>query len=214
MSLYQSRAIKPIEDDFFEIIVNKLNTYLPLSPVCQEKLQSVLSEITYKKGSHILSAGAKQQYAWFSIDGLMQEIAVDQESFSTKTTWFWFGFAFIYAVPGFFDRGPSQVTINVVKDSRVAMISYEDWNGLKNECPEIETLTEKLRTEYQLMRRQHSIDRSSLSTAERYLKYESRINLLFQYIKLKHIAEYLGMSTDTLGKLRRNSAKIFSPPGG
>jgi hypothetical protein len=207
MNFSLSKTIKPIEEDFFSDITNKFNKFYLITNLLKVELQSVMFEVTYKKGSHILGAGAKQPILWVTLDGLLQEITVDKETFSTKTTWFWSGFSIVYAAPGFFDQEFSQVIINVVKDSRVAFISYEHWKKLKDKYEEFEKLTEVLRSDYERSRKQHLIDLSALTAIARCIKYELEIDLLLQHIKLKHVAEYLGMSTDTLGKIRRKLIK-------
>lgn len=207
MNLIQSTSIKPISDEVFNAIVDKMEQSYSISNIFKTRLRSVLLEITYKRGCHILNAGAKQPIAWFLIDGILQEITVDKVTFERKTAWFWFGFAFVYAAPGFFDREPSQITINVVKDSKMATISYQNWKALKDSFEEFDKLTEILRSNYETSRKLHLNDINALSTIDRYVKYEAKVNTLFQHIQLRHIAEYTGMSTDTLGKLRRNFIK-------
>lgn len=209
MSFSKSTAIKPVTDEFYNAIAAKLNVFYSMSNAFQANLRSFMYEVTYKKGSHILNAGAKQPMVWFALDGLLQEITVNKETFDTKTTWFWFGFAFVYAAPGFFDQESSNITINVVRDSRVAFVSYEKWKILKDTFEETEKLTEILRSDFETLRKLHLNDINTLHATDRYLKYESQINQLFQHIKLKEIAEFLGMSTDTLGKIRR---KILKQP--
>lgn len=195
--------VTPISDESFEILIDIMGHIMDLSKEFKAMLRLMLFEVTYRKGSTILSRGAKQNIVWFTIDGLLREISVDRDSYAEKTSWFWFALTFIYAIPGFFDQEPSQVNIKVVKDSKVIFISYENWKILKDTFAETDKLTEKIRSDFEVVRKQHANDIINLSTTERYLKKEVELNLLFPYIQLKYIAEYMGMSTDTLGKLRR-----------
>jgi len=195
--------VTPVSKESFEILIGIIGRFLYLSKEFKAMLQLMLFEVTYSKGSTILSAGAKQNIVWFTLDGLLREISVDKDTFAEKTSWFWFALTFIYAIPGFFDQEPSQVNIKVIKDSKVIFISYDNWKTLKDTFAETDILTEKIRSEYEITRKQHSNDINDLSTTARYLKNEVELNMLFPYIQLKYIAEFMGMSTDTLGKLRR-----------
>ena len=130
--LPQTNPTKPISDESFQALISSLENIFNPTDLFKLRLRSVLFEISYKKGSNILNAGAKQSIIWFILDGLLQEITVDKHTFSTKTTWFWFKHNFVYAMPGFFDQEPSQITINVVKDCKVVFISYENWKVLKD----------------------------------------------------------------------------------
>jgi len=163
----------------------------------------LLSEITYKKGINILNSGAKQSVLWFNLDGLLREISFDQCTYAAQTSWYWFKSSFVYAMPGFFDQEPSQVSIEVVKDTRVVFFSYDNWKILRDSFVEAERLIEMIRSNYETARKIHLKEINELNTKARYLKHETKINQLFPNIKLKYIAEYMGMSTDTLGKLRR-----------
>lgn len=207
MGLLSSKGARPISDEAFNSIINKLEQSYFISNAVKTKLRCILLETTYQKDCQILNDGAKQPVAWFLIDGLLQEITVDKVTLERKTTWFWFDCSFVYASPGFFDREPSQITINVAKTCRVVLMSYENWKSLKDTFEEFDKLTEMLRSDYETSRKLHLNDINTLGTPDRYLKFEAKINKLCQHIQLRHVAEYTGMATDTLGKLRRKFVK-------
>lgn len=203
--------VATISDESFNNLIEILEHFLHLSKQFKAQLRLMLFEVTYDKGINILGTGAKQNIIWFTLDGLLREISVDENTFSEKTSWFWFALTFIYAVPGFFDQEPSQVNIKVVKNSKLIFISYDNWKALKDNFAETDKLTEMIRSEYEVARKLHAKDINDLSTTERYLKKEAELNMLFPYIQLKYIAEYMGMSTDTLGKLRRRFKNSKTP---
>ena len=211
VGLSGKNPIKPISDESLQAIIDIMENILILSDSFKLQLRHVLFEISYKKGSNILNAGARQANVWFVLDGVLQEISVDKYTFTTTTTWFWFKTHFVYAMPGFFDQEPSHVTINVVKDCKVVLIRYEDWKALKDTFHEVDRLTEMIRSNYEMSRKVHLNEINTLSTVDRYLKHESEIDLLLTCIQLKYIAAFMGMSTDTLGKLRRRLIRHKQP---
>lgn len=145
---------------------------------------------------------------WFNLDGLLREINIDRYIYTARTSWYWFKSSFVYAMPGFFDQEPSHVSIEVVKDTSVVFFSYDNWKVLKHSFEEAERLIEMIRSSYEIARRVHFRAINELNTIARYLKHETRINQLFPNIKPKYIAEYMGMSTDTLGKLLRKFIRL------
>ncbi len=206
--LTKNNVYTPVSDESFAFILGKIENFVTVTDHFVNELRSEISEVTYKKGIHILNAGAKQPALWFILDGLLQEISVDTDTFAEETSWFWFKSNLVYAMPGFFDQEPSQVTIKVVKEARVAFLSYNSWRVLKKDFEESSQLIELVRSCYETGRKLHLKDINELSTTERYLKTEDKIDQLFPHIQLKYIAEYMGMSTDTLGKLRRKMVKL------
>ncbi|KRT15908.1 hypothetical protein ASU31_10375 [Pedobacter ginsenosidimutans] len=199
----QPNPIKPVSDESFDTIIGVMDSFTNLSRAFKAKLRPMLFEITYKKGYMILNPGAKQSLLWFNLDGLLREVSIDRNTYQSQTTWYWFKTNFVYAMPGFFDQEPSQVSIEVIKDTRAILFSYDSWRILKNSFEEADRMIEMIRSSYETARKTHLKEIIELDTITRYLRHESKINLLFPNIKLKYIAEYMGMSTDTLGKLRR-----------
>jgi CRP-like cAMP-binding protein len=193
--------MRRITDAHFNELIEELEKFFTLSDEFKEKLKSFLYEEDFNKGKRILNAGAKQHVVWFMLKetgGLAREIRFDE-----KTVWFWLAHSFLYAVPGFFNQEPSESTFEILEDCTLVFISYEDWARLKDAFEETNILTEKIRGEYQRKKLELIDDIMHLNTDERYLKHEEELQILFTKAKLIYIAEYLGMSADTLSKLRK-----------
>ncbi|WGQ10756.1 hypothetical protein QG516_03690 [Pedobacter gandavensis] len=196
--------MNPVTDESFDNLIRILEQYLALNHSFRTMLRSKLQETTYKKGSRILNFHEKQKIAWFMLDGLAREIRVNGETFEEKTMWFWSEMSFLYTTPGFFSQQPSECTIEILKDSRMLLISYQDWTDLKEDFKETEFITEKIRGTYDKLRQEHIDDIKNLNTVDRYLKHKPVLLQLLAATKLKYVAEYMSMSADRLGKLRKN----------
>lgn len=209
MRLYRNYSIngivmQPISDESFFALIAYLDGYLNLSVKFKLALRSVLLETSYKKGARILNAGSMQHSLWFLLEGLAREVRVHPDTFEEHSVWFWFARSFLFTTPGFFSRVPSESTMELLEDCKVVLLSYQDWAQLKDAFDENELVTEKIRGGYDSLRQQLADDIRSLSTDQRYLKHERILDNLFGRTRLSYVAEYMGMSPDTLGKLRRN----------
>lgn len=196
--------MNPVTDESFDALIRILEQYLALNHSFRTMLRSKLQETTYKKGSRILNFHEKQKIAWFMLEGLAREIRVNGETFEEKTMWFWSESNFLYTTPGFFSQQPSECTIEILKDSRMLLMSYQDWTDLKEGFKETEFITEKIRGSYDKLRQEHIDDIKNLNTVDRYLKHKPVLLQLLTATKLKYVAEYMSMSADRLGKLRKN----------
>jgi len=174
-----------------------------LSISFKNMLKSKLFEKHYFKGRRILNFRETQSIVWFMIEGLAREIKVDKDSLEETTSWFWLPNSFIYTTPGFFSRTPSQCIIEVLQDCKMLCISYEDWIEFKRLFKEAEDISENIRERYGELRQLHAYELKSMSTIARYQKNRSILQTLFNSVKLKYVAEYMGMTPDTLGKLRK-----------
>lgn len=199
----ETNQTEPISDKSFNLLIQEMEKVFPISNAFKRQLRPLLFEISCKKGSKILNAGAKQRIVWFMLEGLAREIKEAEYHLNKKTTWIWSDLAFIYVVPGFFDQEPTLSTIKTITATKMVFISYENWKILKETYEETEKLTEKIRTAYELERQRHANDIHQLSTTDLYLKHKDFLKTLFPHLQLQYIAEYLGMSADTLGKLRK-----------
>lgn len=195
--------MRPISDESFFVLIAFMEGYFKLSVKFKLALRSVLQETSYKKGARILNAGSMQHNLWFLLDGLVREVRVHPETFEENTVYFWFACSFIFTTPGFFSRVSSESTMELLEDCRVVVISYQDWARLKDAFDENELVTEKIRGCYDSLRQRLADDIRSMSTDQRYRKHERVLDNLFGRTRLGYVAEYMGMSPDTLGKLRR-----------
>ncbi|NRF41120.1 hypothetical protein [Pedobacter foliorum] len=197
--------MKPISDEAFELLIDKMEKIQPLSTRFKRLVKPILFETEYKRGSRILNFNEVQQLIWFTIGGIAREIRVNAISYSESTAWFWKERSFLYTSPGFFSQEPSHSTIEVIKDCRAVLMSYQNLSDLKTTFKETETITEKIRADNEMMRLVHGDNIRNLNTRERYLEEREALNEIFPHAKLQYIAEYMGMSVDRLGKLRKEN---------
>lgn len=195
--------MQPITDRSFDTLIEVMERFYKLSVRFKLALKGVLLEADYKKGARILNAGSNQHMLWFILYGLAREIRVHPDTFEESTVWFWFSHSFLFTTPGFFSRSSSESTIEILEDCKVLLISYQDWAQLKDTFEENEIVTEKIRGGYDSLRQKLSDDIRNLNTDQRFLKHEQVLNNLFGRTQLRYVAEYMGMSPDTMGKLRR-----------
>ncbi len=163
----------------------------------------MLFELSYKKGSRLLNYKQTPRFLWFMVKGLVREIHVDEESLQAHTSWFWSEGSLVCADPGFFSQDPSEKTIEVLEDCQLIFFSFQDWLLLKHDFPEAETVAERLRSLYARGRQRFLEELLSRTVEVRYLNHLVELEHLFLRTKVKYIAEYLGMSADTLSRLRK-----------
>ena len=180
-----------------------MEKFKPLSIEFKRELKAILYETEYLKGSRILNCRELQNTVWLMLAGLAKESYSNPLTLKEKTTWFWFKNNFMYTVPGFFDQQPAESAIELLTDCKVIFINYDDFTKLKKDFGEAEKLSEKIRTSYEKARRELADDIKNLTATQRYIKHKNVILELLKVALQKDVAEYMGMSSDTLGRLRK-----------
>lgn len=191
-----------ISDFAFDLLINKLQTFHPINAHYISLLRPMMMEVFYTKGVRILNFHQRQDLIWFVISGLVREIFVNGNTLKEKTTWFWGPKSFIYTTPGFFSQELSENTVEVLQDCHLACISHEHLHLLRTELTEAEKITELIRDQDLKQRLIHKDQLTSMTTDEVYLENKVLLDRLFLSTKRKFIAEFMGMSTDRLGKVR------------
>lgn len=194
--------MRPISDTSFNHVIRILQKFIFISVRFKSLLRPMLLEKVYDPDVRILHFKETQELLWFMLDGLAREIRVDVNSRSERTIWFWFPFSFIYTTPGFFNQNASNSTIEILKESLMVYISYDNWFKLKRLFKEADKVTESIRGENEQARLLHEDQIKYMTTEERYLQNIVLVDKLFALVKRKFIAEFMMMSIDRLSKLR------------
>jgi CRP-like cAMP-binding protein len=159
------------------------------------QLREYIRFIDHNAGEIILHYKEVQKVAWFQGSGISAEIT---DPFGIAIiNFFWFAKDFLFTTPGFFSQDESESSILIIEDSTFAYISAQDFAKLKQQFPEAEILSEKLRNHYKALNMQRTIDnkrKTIIRVKELYRQHER----LFELCSKKQLAGYLGMEPDTL----------------
>ncbi len=116
----------------------------------------------------------------------------------------WLGFEkeFVYSIYSFTSQKPSSESIILISDCKFSSISYENLQFLYEKDPIWNKLGRLLfeKTCVKLYNRIRYYQ--SLSAAERYDQIHQRHPDILDRVKLLHLASYLGMTPETLSRLR------------
>ncbi|MEL7123673.1 MAG: Crp/Fnr family transcriptional regulator [Bacteroidota bacterium] len=104
----------------------------------------------------------------------------------------------------FLNFTPSELTIEAIEDTEVLLISYFDLDRMYLEVPIIERFFRKLfERAYSVTLQRLNADHSEPADVRYRNLIESHPDLI-QRVPLMHIASYLGITPETLSRIRRN----------
>jgi len=103
----------------------------------------------------------------------------------------------------FFRGGRAIMTVEALQDSKLYMISRENKDYLYEQIPEIDKFFRiKLERAFGAFQRR-ILNSLSMSAAERYTDFMKSYPVLAKCLKNYHIASYLGITTESLSRIRK-----------
>ncbi|MCU0438658.1 MAG: Crp/Fnr family transcriptional regulator [Raineya sp.] len=192
--------------DIKETIKHISGLYSPLSEACILDLASVSKVLSFDKPTIIVREGQFANKTYFIIKGCARAFYLKDGK--DITDWLAFENDFISAINSFFLDIPSPHYIEVLEASELLEFSREDSLILSDKYHDFERLASKVitRTLLQLQQRVVSIQ---FETAQQ--RYENLLNIrpdITQRVPLTHIASFLGITLETLSRIRSPKNRI------
>ena len=102
---------------------------------------------------------------------------------------------------------PSKYTIDAIEDSVILLLKKEDFDMLRKVIPAFgDFVNEALRKNIAVLQERIQVN-ISLSAEEKYFDFISKYPSISNRVPLHMIAAYLGISAETLSRVRSQSAK-------
>jgi len=108
----------------------------------------------------------------------------------------------------FFSRMPSVESIQLLEDSEVLHLSYEDLIALFSAHPVAHKLCEVTLSQYYEESRERIHDLQYLSAVERYEKLERTFPKVEQLLPQEYVASYLGIAPQSLSRIKREQRAL------
>jgi|TARA_B110000091_G_scaffold157759_1_gene168111 CRP-like cAMP-binding protein len=165
-------------------------------------LESKLEKINLKKGDFLLKADTIVYDQYFVYNGCLRTYFIDKSAkehtlqFAIKDWW-------ISDYTAYFTNTKSIMSIECIQNATIYKISREDIESLFLEMPKLETFFRK-KMEGAFSSFQKRILGSLYQSAkERYTSFIHTYPNIEQSIKNYHVASYLGVTTESLSRIRK-----------
>ena len=165
-------------------------------------IESVFHKTIFKKGTVLLSADDVTNIQYYIYEGCLRSYHIDTHGkehtvqFGIKDWW-------ISDYTAFFSKEKSIMNIEVLKDAVVYKLSKEDKEFLYEKIPRIESFfRKKLERAFSAFQKRILSNLSQTAT-ERYTDFLKKYPNIQQCVKNYHIASYLGITTESLSRIRK-----------
>ncbi len=179
---------------------------VPLTKKEVVQIQGVFEKLTLKKGVTLLNVGELVEYQYYIQSGCLRTYFVE-DSGKEHTVQFAIRDWWISDYTAFFSSSKAIMTIECLQDATIYKVSREDMENLYLEIPQLETFFRK-KLEGAFSSFQKRILGSLSQTAkDRYTSFIATYPNIEMSVKNYHIASYLGITTESLSRIRREIAQ-------
>lgn len=181
-------------------------TYAPLPIECQQQLINSSKQKTFKKGDVVVKEGQFSKKAYLIVEGCAR--AYYLKDGKDISDWFTFENQFMAPIVSFFSDHPSPHYVEFLEDSIVLEFSKDTMDELTNRYHEFERFISKVVTETMLGLCERLYTIQFNKAEERYKHLLTIYPDITNRIPLTHIASYLGITLETLSRIRHPKFRI------
>lgn len=189
-----------------ELLCEKIKEYVALKDKDIALLDTYFKSDKIKKGSFLHRDGEITQYATFVQKGLFRTFIIDEQGVEhilqfAMSGW-WTG-----DLASFISRKPSRFNVEALEDSDILFISKKSWDSLLEEVPFYLDYHRKLLERSLIATQERLLESYSVDAKKKYLHFLKTYPDVLQRVPQYMVASYLGMSRETLSRVRRQLAK-------
>lgn len=179
------------------------STLLQLGPAPEEELEAFVQlfhEVRIPKKSHIIRPGDETDSVYYVIRGIIR-IYYEKEN-KEITNWFISEGRFFAPVYHLFTGKPNPNYYEALEETTAITASYREMEKMYTRYHALEHIGRKLIEMYYADFLRQSYNILFLSADERYLNFLKNNPALISRVPLRFIASYLGLTQETLSRLR------------
>jgi len=177
-----------------------LNNVTPLTNGLETHLKSVLQLKELSKKSVLLSRGHVCEYIYFVAKGMLR--CYYEKYDSQITSWFMKEGDIIISVKSFYTQKPSEESIVALEDTTLLGIHFNDLQDIYARFSEFNIVGRLLTTKYYIQSEERLYSLRKERAKDRYISLLETQPEILNRVPLKHVASYLGISLETLSRIR------------
>jgi CRP-like cAMP-binding protein len=187
-------------------LINKIKNSISLSTEAEKYIHSIANEKRVLKGEILIREGQIVNKTYFVKQGSLRSFCVDKEGkehtlqFAIKDWW-------ISDFMAIYNNEPASLTVECISDSAVIEFNAQKLNEIYLQFPEFEPFQRKNLERHVVSLHKRILNQLQLTALERYNLFLEQYPNIEQHVPNYHIASYLGITQQSLSRLRAEKAK-------
>ncbi|MCR9289174.1 Crp/Fnr family transcriptional regulator [Saprospiraceae bacterium] len=188
-------------------LIKNIKSRIQLSFEAEEYLFSISKKKTFSKGAVLIRQGQNVNKIYFVTDGCLRSYCIDKNGkehtlqFAIKNWW-------ISDYIAIHNNESATLTVECLKKSSVIEFNAKKLNGIFKLFPEYEPFQRNLLERHVVSLHRRILNQLQLTASERYDLFLDQYPNIEQYARNYHIASYLGITQESLSRIRVEKAKI------
>ncbi|HZG22956.1 MAG TPA: Crp/Fnr family transcriptional regulator [Chitinophagaceae bacterium] len=181
-------------------LLEYLNLIYPLSPELQQYLALKIEHVVLPKKAFLLKQGKVCKHLYFISKGLARCFYIKDDK--EVSSWFMKEGDLIVSVESYFKQQPSYENIQALEECELLCIRYEDLQFIFQNFPEFNFVGRVLTEKYYTLSEQRLYSLRMQRANERYKFLMSHYPELIRRVPSTYIASYLGITLETLSRIK------------
>ena len=189
-----------------EELIKKIKDRINLSSEAEEYLISISKEKVIPKGSILIREGQTVKKIYFVTDGCLRSYCTDKNGkehtlqFAIKNWW-------ISDYIAIHNNESATLTVECLKESTVIEFNAKKIDGILSLFPEYEPFQRYILERHVVSLHKRILNQLQLTASERYDLFIEHYPNIEQSTRNYHIASYLGITQESLSRIRVEKAK-------
>jgi len=191
--------------NFIEL-TKAVHSFAPISEDLIKSLYAVCKEKKIQKNEYFIRAGDESRYMALTLKGLFRLFYTDTEG-NEFTKGFNRSGQFLISYSAFVQNRPSFFSIQALQNSTILQFDFHCFNKMMQDDIRWYPFTYKLLESVYILKELREKSLLLEDAAHRYSIFKQDFASIENQIKLTHIASYLGITPETLSRIRK---KLYS----
>jgi len=182
-------------------VIDTLNYFYPLSEGIKDYFRKHSYSCSFRKGKLLLKAGEICEHIYFIKKGAVRGFI--KEGTRDITTWITAENEVVSSISSLDAREPAQENMQAIENCELLALTYADFQDLYIKFPEFNIVARKLLQKYYKDAEGRAFIARVTSAEKKYQLFLIRYGHLGNRIPLKYIASFLGITLETLSRVRK-----------
>ena len=186
-------------------LINKIKNSISLSTEAEDHLISISKERSVSKGTVLIHQGQVVKKTFFVTNGCLRSYCIDKNGkehtlqFAIKDWW-------ISDFIAIYNNELATLTVECITDSNIIEFSAKELDRIHSLFPEFEAFQRKNLERHVVSLHKRILNQLQMTAPERYDLFLSQYPDIEQHIPNYHIASYLGITQQSLSRIRVGKA--------
>ena len=187
-------------------LIHKIKKAIILSDEAEKYVYSIAKEKLISKGEKLIHKGQVVNKTYFVTNGCLRSFRLDKNGkehtlqFAIKDWW-------ISDFIAIYNNELASLTVECLKDSEVVEFNAKDLNEIHSLFPEFELFQRMNLERHVVSLHKRILNQLELTASERYYLFLKQYPDIEKYTPNYHIASYLGITPESLSRIRIENTK-------